>query len=128
MLLKMAGAMAILVLVMRLIRGLSDEDIERGMTFIKGRMRIFEEIVAITKNNKYDMLILDEVLGAVALNMLSENKLINFLENKPKGLEVILTGRDPSEKLCSLADYISEIKKIKHPYDKGINARKGIEY
>lgn len=48
MLLKMAGAMAILVLVMRLIRGLSDEDIERGMTFIKGCMRIFEEIVAIS--------------------------------------------------------------------------------
>lgn len=48
MLLKMAGAMAILVLVMRLVRGLSDEDIERGMTFIKGCMRIFEEIVAIS--------------------------------------------------------------------------------
>lgn len=48
MLIKMAGAMAILVLVMRLIRGLSDEDIERGMTFIKGCMRIFEEIVAIS--------------------------------------------------------------------------------
>lgn len=48
MLLKMAGAMAILVLVMRLIRGLSDEDIERGMTFIKGCMRIFEEIVAVS--------------------------------------------------------------------------------
>lgn len=84
--------------------------------------------MALTKNDKYDMLILDEVLDAVALNMLSENKLINFLENKPKGLEIVLTGRDPSEKLCSLADYISEIKKIKHPYDKGINARKGIEY
>ena len=104
---------------------MSQEEKEAAADFFDSR---FEEIVALTKNDKYDMLILDEVLDAVALNMLSENKLINFLENKPKGLEVVLTGRDPSEKLCSLADYISEIKKIKHPYDKGINARKGIEY
>lgn len=104
---------------------MSQEEKEAAADFFDSR---FEEIVALTKNDKYDMLILDEVLDAVALNMLSENKLINFLENKPKGLEIVLTGRDPSEKLCSLADYISEIKKIKHPYDKGINARKGIEY
>ena len=44
------------------------------------------------------------------------------------GLEVVLTGRGPSEELISLADYVSEIQKIKHPYDQGISAREGIEY
>ena len=50
-----------------------------------------------------------------------------FLNNKPKNLEVVLTGRNPSEELMEIADYITEMKKIKHPMDKGINARKGIE-
>ncbi len=49
-------------------------------------------------------------------------------EKKPKELEIVLTGRNPDEKLIELADYVSEIKKVKHPFDQGIYARKGIEY
>ena len=52
---------------------------------------------------------------------------MDFLNNKPKNLEVVLTGRNPSEELMEMADYITEMKKIKHTMDKGINARKGIE-
>lgn len=60
--------------------------------------------------------------------MISEERLLDFLENKQKELEVVLTGRKPSEKLLSYADYVTEMKKIKHPYDKGTPARKGIEF
>ena len=52
-----------------------------------------------------------------------------FLKNESSGeLEIVLTGRNPDEKLVELADYVSEIKKVKHPFDQGIYARKGIEY
>ncbi len=75
----------------------------------------------------YQMLVLDEAIGAVGTGMLKEAALVDFLKNKPEELEVVLTGRDPSEQLIRLADYVSEIKKIKHPYDRGIGSRMGIE-
>ena len=50
------------------------------------------------------------------------------LRGKPEYLEVVLTGRDPDQSLVELADYVSEIRKVKHPFDRGIRARKGIEY
>jgi cob(I)alamin adenosyltransferase len=53
--------------------------------------------------------------------------LLEFLKNKPNHLEVVLTGRNSSEELLEYADYVSRINKIKHPYDKGIKARVGIE-
>ena len=53
--------------------------------------------------------------------------LLDFLDHKPEKLEVILTGQGPSEALIERADYVSELKKIKHPFDKGLAARDGIE-
>ena len=52
---------------------------------------------------------------------------MEFLQNKPQTLEVVLTGRDPGEELIELADYVTEMRKIKHPFEQGIPARKGIE-
>lgn len=77
---------------------------------------------------EYDLIILDELMSAINTGMISEDEVLFFLKNKPCNLEVILTGRDPGEKLINCADYISEIKAIRHPYEKGIGARKGIEY
>lgn len=76
----------------------------------------------------YDMLILDEMLAVCNSGLVKEEGVISFLQNKPKRLEVIVTGRNPSEELLELADYVSRIQKKKHPYDKGVKARKGIEY
>ena len=53
--------------------------------------------------------------------------MLSFLKNKPEELEVVFTGRDPAEELAALASYISDIRKVKHPYDEGIPFRKGIE-
>lgn len=80
------------------------------------------------KNQSFQLLIMDEVMAALKYNLIEESELISFLEQKPYNLEVVLTGRDPSEKLLSIADYVSEIKKLKHPFDQGIQARKGIEF
>ena len=64
----------------------------------------------------------------VQLGVLSEEKLVEFLEHKPRGLEIVLTGHVVSDKVLELADYVTEIRKVKHPYDQGITAREGIEY
>lgn len=74
-----------------------------------------------------DLLILDEAIGALDKNLVSRELLFKFLNSKPFGLEVVLTGRNPDNALIELADYVSEIKKIKHPFDLGITARDGIE-
>ena len=76
----------------------------------------------------FDVLVLDEILCAVQLGVLSEEKLVEFLEHKPRGLEIVLTGHAVSDKVLELADYVTEIRKVKHPYDQGITAREGIEY
>ncbi|MCD8018829.1 MAG: cob(I)yrinic acid a,c-diamide adenosyltransferase [Clostridiales bacterium] len=75
----------------------------------------------------YDMLVLDESVYAISMGLLSEDKVLDFLENKPYNLEVVLSGRNPSENLVQRADYVAEIKKIKHPFDQGLSARQGIE-
>lgn len=74
-----------------------------------------------------DLLILDEAVTALGNGLLDKDMLIDFLKNKPPELEVVLTGRNPCKALVELSDYCSEIKKIKHPFERGIMARKGIE-
>ncbi len=74
------------------------------------------------------LLVLDEALGACRTGLLDEAALLQFLRSKPEGLEVALTGRDPSAEMLALADYATEMKKIKHPYDQGLGARKGVEF
>ena len=91
---------------------------------------IYAELLdkALQKANDFDLLVLDEIISTCHYEIVDEGVLVNFLENKPEELEVVLTGRNPSEKLQSYADYITEMTKIKHPYDKDIPARKGIEF
>ena len=73
------------------------------------------------------VLFLDEALYCIGAGLLSEDLLVDFLENKPDQLEVILTGQHPGERVLALADYVSEIKKVKHPFDWQQAARDGIE-
>ncbi|MGE4214424.1 MAG: cob(I)yrinic acid a,c-diamide adenosyltransferase [Anaerotignaceae bacterium] len=73
------------------------------------------------------MLVLDEVTHAINFKLINSEKLREFIETKPQRIELVMTGRNPQEFLIEAADYVSEIKKIKHPFDRGITARKGIE-
>lgn len=77
---------------------------------------------------EYDLLILDEALDIISMGFVSEDRAAELLSSRPKGLEVVMTGRAYGEKLRAAADYISEINPVKHPFDKGISARKGIEF
>ena len=76
----------------------------------------------------YDLLIMDECLGSCHKGFLDEQLLIDFLRNKPEHLEVVMTGRHPDDTLLEIADYVTEMHKVKHPYDEGIRARRGIEF
>ena len=89
---------------------------------------MFENAVSKIEEGNFDVLMLDEILASVRLGVVDAEQLLSFLKNKPENLEVILTGRDPIPELVEIADYVSEIKKIKHPFDAGIYARKGIEF
>ena len=76
----------------------------------------------------YDMLILDEVNYAIHYRMLSIDSVLAGLAGRPESLHVICTGRNAHPRLVEAADMVSEIKEIKHPYEKGILAQRGIEY
>lgn len=89
-------------------------------------LELFEKAVSLAK--MADMVVLDEIMAVVNYGMVPEKRVEEFLRDRPEALEVVMTGRDPSGLLLSMADYVSEIKKVRHPYDKGIPARKGIEY
>ena len=78
------------------------------------------------KMNEFDMIVLDEIFASYNYDLVDKASVRNIVENY--GGELVMTGRNPDEWFCERADYISEIKKIKHPYDKGIVAREGIEY
>ena len=76
----------------------------------------------------YNLLIMDEILIAVRDGYLPEEKLIKFIKDKPKHLELVMTGRGATKNIIKLADYVSNITKVKHPFDNNIKSRKGIEY
>jgi len=101
----------------------------RKQGFEKGRKRCLELLSFIKKifEKNYDLLILDEMNIILREGYLKDEEILNLLKKKPKELEVVLTGRQASQLLIERADLVSEIKKIKHPFDEGIKERKGID-
>lgn len=90
--------------------------------------RLLAQGIQMAREGPWGLLVLDEALGACATGLLEEEVLLGFLGTKPPGLEVVLTGRGPSEALLNTAQLVTEMKKQKHPYDRGIPARKGVEF
>lgn len=108
----------------RFSRQMSEEEKCAHRAFYEERLRLLEHKGS---SGNYDVLFLDEVLYAVRAGLLDEKLLTDFLDSRPQDLEVILTGRDPGEELLQRADYISEIRMIRHPISRGQKARGGIE-
>ncbi len=94
---------------------------------LREHLALFAKVKEKCAAEKIDLLILDEVIGACNTGVFDKNILADFLRSKPQQLEVVLTGRNPAPELVELADYVSEICKRKHPFDKGIPARTGVE-
>ena len=96
----------------------------------KGQLRqrmnaMLDQLLAMAAD--YDMLIMDESVYAMDMGLLDEDRVLAFLDGKPEHLEVVMSGRNPSARLLERADYVSEIRKIRHPFDRGVSARIGIE-
>lgn len=80
------------------------------------------------ENDEYQLIILDEINIAIDLDILDIDEVIEVLKNKPKDMEIVLTGRNAHKKAIEIAHLVSEIKPVKHYWDTGVVARKGIEY
>jgi cob(I)alamin adenosyltransferase len=80
------------------------------------------------KSGKYDLVILDEINVASAWKLIGVEDVIELICNKPPTVEVVLTGRYADQRIMDKADLVTSMDEIKHPYRKGIEARKGIEY
>jgi cob(I)alamin adenosyltransferase len=98
-----------------------DEDIRMAHEALKKS----EELIG---TGKYDIAVLDEAMNAVRLGLITSQELIDSLNKRPKNVEIVLTGRGLTPELEEYADLVTEMKLIKHPMDKGVDARKGIEY
>jgi cob(I)alamin adenosyltransferase len=79
-------------------------------------------------SGNYDIIVLDEVNLAAAWKLVNVDDVVELIEQKPKGVELILTGRYADAKLIELADLVTEMVEIKHPYKKGVLSRQGIDY
>jgi len=105
---------------------INESSIKKQKELVKEGINFLKE--SFEKNN-FDIFVLDEILYALQFKIINEEELIELIEKKPKNSELILTGAHKDfPKLFSYADLITNIKKIKHPYDRGIKAREGIEF
>jgi cob(I)alamin adenosyltransferase len=77
---------------------------------------------------KYDLVVLDEINNAVDYGLIQVKDILNIIRTKPAALHLIFTGRSAHKKIIAVADTVTEMREIKHPFQKGIKARKGIEY
>jgi cob(I)alamin adenosyltransferase len=82
----------------------------------------------IVDEGRYDVVVLDEILGAVAANLVPLEEVLALVARKPPELHLVLTGRGAPPELIEVADLVSEVKPIKHPYERGIKAQRGIEF
>jgi len=94
---------------------------------IKAAQEGLKEIREILTSDKYDVVILDEANIAVYFDLFSVDELINVIDSRNEGIEVIVTGRKAKEKLMDKADLVTNMQEIKHYYEKGVQARDGIE-
>jgi len=103
------------------IKGKINEDLKRKIK------NAWQEVKDTVMSEKFRVIILDEFTYALKWGILDVKEIVNFLKNKPENVEIVITGRDAPEELIEIADLVTEMKKIKHYFDKGVKAREGIE-
>ena len=85
------------------------------------------EVTQLARANMCSLLVLDELCAALSLGLIDRDAVLSLLDDHGNA-ELVITGRDPDDTLLSRADYITEMKLVRHPYEKGVQARKGIEF
>lgn len=95
---------------------------------VKLAREAFDLAQKVVRSGEYDVVVLDEVNVALNLRLIGVDEVVHLIKNKPKHVELILTGRYAPPEVIGVADLVTEMKEIKHPYTRGISPRKGIEY
>ena len=88
-------------------------------------LKLTKEVVS---GGKYDLVVLDEVNVALHLGLIGLDDVLRLVREKPVHVELVLTGRNAPDEILQVADLVTEMREVKHPYSKGVPARKGIEY
>ena len=105
---------------------LEDEKVVSG---VKGAISdALKKITQMAEKREYDVLILDEIVFCLSEGLAKLEDVRNLIDKRDSAVEVILTGRGATAELMELADLVTEMKNIKHPFDKGLPARRGIEF
>jgi cob(I)alamin adenosyltransferase len=94
---------------------------------IEGARKGLEKVKSVVSSGNYKMVILDEANVAVKLGLFSAEDLLNIIADKPEDVEIVITGRNADQKVIEKADLVTEMKEIKHYFQKGVKARVGIE-
>lgn len=94
----------------------------------KAAQTAFELLYKEALSRKWDVVVADEIIGAVSSKVLPEKLVVKLLTDKPVGLDLILTGHHCPKSLIKKADLVTEMKEIKHPFQKGILAKKGVDF
>lgn len=90
--------------------------------------RGLNELLEIIRSDKYDLIVLDEANIAIFYNLYTTQELIGILQQKPESTEIVITGRYATQEMIDYSDLVTEMVEVKHYYQKGVLARKGIEF
>ncbi len=94
----------------------------------KAAQSAWEKAKELIKSGEYFLLVLDEITYTVHHDFLPLTDIVSTLQNRPKDLTVVLTGRDAPKELIDMADLVTEMKKVKHPFDQGVPAKQGVDF
>ena len=95
---------------------------------IAAAQRTWDQVVPMLKDPSYNLVVLDELTYMIAYDYLPEEEILQALANRPREQSVVVTGRGGGSKLQDIMDTVSEVKDIKHAFNNGIKARKGVDY
>ena len=101
------------------------EDLNEDIQSARDAWDLAKQVIA---SGKFKMVVLDELTYLITYGMVAEEDILNTLRNRPPELHVVVTGRDASPGLIELADLVTEMNEIKHPFRNGIKAQRGIEF
>jgi len=102
-----------------------DHDISEHIDSARTALEIAKEKI---NSLRYDTVILDEVNYALKLKLIEERELLSLLQSKPPAVNIILTGNYVTDRILNISDLVTEMREIKHPYKKGVRAKKGIDF
>jgi cob(I)alamin adenosyltransferase len=101
------------------------KDLEKDKALAQKCWRLCQEKIA---SNQYDIVVLDEITYPITYGWLDVEEVVQVIESRPANLHVVLTGRDAHERLVELADLVTEMREVKHPFNAGIKAQPGVDF